>query len=218
MGGAWWEQQGKSPGDPDLPLVNGDLKLIFYIPDTVTDNWLAGHACCMSKGCCFPSCPILRFQTHIPALRSSSGVGGAVLSGQRCPSVSNIQTKTRTALINTSWFVSGSRKPSVNNLKKKIRSNLKQASLSGKQLSASLIAWKNIFSSQLHFWVAFYVAAHVTPHEDEWAQMWFECLIPLLTPHPVFFSSPMLRQSLISQANKRMEWAFSRWWQILIKC
>lgn len=184
MDDGWWEQQGKSPGDPDLQWRP---EIIFHIPDISTDNWFSGHTCCVSKGCCFPSSPTFRLQTHIPALRSFSGVRGVVLSNQRCPNVNNIQTKTRAALISTSWFVSGSRKASVNNLKKKIKSNLKQASLSGKQLSASLIAWKNIFSSQLHFWVAFYVAAHVTPHEDEWAQMWFEHLIPLFIPHPVFF-------------------------------
>lgn len=101
--------------------------------------------------------------------------------------------------------------------KKRIRSNLKQASLSGKQLAASLIAWKNIFSAQLHFSDAFYVAAHVTPREDEWAQMWSEHLTSSVHPPPRVFSSLMLRQSLISQADKRMEWAFPRWWQMLIK-
>lgn len=142
---------------------------------------------------------------------------GIVLPTQRYAVVSNVETKTRTALINTSWFVSGSSKTSVNNLEKRIRSNLKQGSLSGKQLATSLIAWKNIFSAQLHFSDAFYVTARVTPHEDEWAQMWFEHLTSSIHPSPHVSSSLMLRRSLISQANKRMECASPRWWQTLIK-
>lgn len=79
-------------------------------------NWLAAHICCWSKGCCFPSCPILRLQTHISALRSSRGVRGVVLSNQWCPDVNNIQTKTeqhwltpadlsqgQTKLLSTTW-------------------------------------------------------------------------------------------------------------------
>lgn len=220
MGDGWCEEQGESPVEPALHLANGDMKLIFHIPYISTNNWLVGHG--VSEGCCFPASPSLRPRIHISApeiVFSDLSVGWWVLfcPTQRCPDVNNIQTKTRTALINTSWFVSGSSKAAVNNLEKRIRSNLKQASLSGKQLSASLIAWKNIFSAQLHFSDAFYVAAHVTPHEDEWAQMWFEHLTSSIHTPSCVFSSLMLRQSLISQADKRMEWAFPRGWQIPIK-
>lgn len=196
VGDGWWEEQGESPGEPALHLANGDLKLIFHIPDIATTNWFVGHG--VSEGCCFSSSPSLRLWIHISASEivfSDLSVGRWVLfcPTQRYPNVNNIQTKTRTALINTSWFVSGSSKASVNNLEKRIRSNLKQASLSGKQLAASLIAWKNIFSAQLHFSDAFYVAAHVTPCEDEWAQMWFEHLPSSIHPPPHVFSSLMLR-------------------------
>lgn len=190
IGDGWWEEQGESPGEPALHLANGDLKSIFHIPDISTNNWLPGDS--VSKGCCFPASPSLRLQIHISApenVFSDLSVVWWVLfyPTQRCPYVNNIQTKTRTALINTSWFVSGSSKASVNNLEKRIRSNLKQASLSGKQLAASLLAWKNICSAQLHFSDAFYVAAHVTPREDEWAQMWFEHLTSSIPPRPMFF-------------------------------
>lgn len=220
MGDGWWEEQGERPGEPALHLANGDLKLIFHIPGISSNNWFAGHG--VFEGCCFPASPSLRLRIHISApeiVFSDLSVGWWVLfcPTQKCPDVNNIQTKTRTALINTSWFVSGSSKASVNNLEKRIRSNLKQASLSGKQLAASLIAWKNIFSAQLHFSDAFYVAAHVTPREDEWAQMWFEHLTSSIHPPPHVFSSLMLSQPLISQADKRTERAFPRWWQILIK-
>ena len=201
MGDGWKQEQGESIRAPEFLLTNGDLKLIFCIPGTSASNWLAGHS--VSEGCCFPASPSLRLWIYISApeiVFSDLSVGWWVFfrPTQRCPDVNNIKTKTRTALINTSWFVSGSSKASVNNSEKRIRSNLKQASLSGKQLAASLIAWKNIFSAQLHFSDGFYVVAHVTPHEDEWAQMWFEYLTSFGHPPTCVCSSLMLRQSLIS--------------------
>lgn len=36
----WWQMgtAREEQGNPDLPLVNGDLKLIFYVPDISTEN------------------------------------------------------------------------------------------------------------------------------------------------------------------------------------
>lgn len=62
MSGGWWEQQGKSPGHPDLSLVKRDLKLIFYIPDIPTDNWLAGHTCCCPRAVASHLIPSLGFK------------------------------------------------------------------------------------------------------------------------------------------------------------
>lgn len=152
----------------------------------------------MFEDCFLPASSSLRLQTHIFAFMLLKLFFSDLLVGwwllfcptQWCPDVNIIQTRNRTALINTSWFVSGSSKASVNNLEKRIRSNLKQASLSGKQLATSLIAWKNIFSAQLHFSDAFYIAAHVTPYEDEWAQMWSEHLTSFAhLPTRCFFRS-----------------------------
>lgn len=208
-------QQEKSPGDPDLQWRP---EIIFHIPDISTDNWLSGHTCCVSKGCYFPSSPTFRLQTHIPALRCSRGVRGVVLSNQRCPDVNNIQTKTSAALISTSWFVSGSRKASVNNLEKKDQVKPK----------TSQPVWKTTFclsdSLEKYFFIsAAFLSCILCSCSCNSTWRWMSPDViwtsnSSLHPPPCVFSSLMLRQSLISQANKRMEWAFPRWWQILIKC
>lgn len=150
----------------------------------------------MFEDCFLPASSSLRLQTHIFAFMLLKLFFSDLLVGwwllfcptQWCPDVNIIQTRNRTALINTSWFVSGSSKASVNNLEKRIRSNLKQASLSGKQLATSLIAWKNIFFSSAAF---FRCILYSCSCNSIWRWMspdviWASNIL-CSSPHPMFF-------------------------------